>query len=149
MKRFLIAGATAAAVALGAFSPALAQQTAEDYQKMRSDAYKAAGGDMKALAAAMKSRKIDAKDFSARANSVADNLAKATSGYAPGMAAADTSAAMKTIWQEQEKFQGYATAAVNAAKALAAATTLPARGAALSALGDTCKACHDVYRSSK
>lgn len=147
MKQILLAAATAGALAFTALGPAVAADSAADLAKMRSEHFKAASADMKAIGEALKAKKVDVADVQARAANIASNLGKATSGYKEGMAEADKSDAKKSVWAEPEKFKALADASIAAANELATFETHAKIGKGLEALGKTCKACHEVYRN--
>ena len=117
----------------------------------RQAAMKNVGKAMGALAAiAKKEAPFDAAVVNASATSLADNVKTAKGHFPAGSATGDKETWAKAeIWQNKADFDAKADKSVAAAMALAAVTAEADFGAALGALGSTCKACHSDYRRPK
>jgi cytochrome c556 len=119
----------------------------EDRQANMKNVDKAIG----ALAAiAKKEAPFDAAVVNTNATSLADNVKQAKAHFPDGSATGDKETWAKAeIWQNKTDFDGKADKAVEAAMQMASVTAEADFGAALGALGATCKACHTDYRRPK
>ena len=117
----------------------------------RQAAMKNVGKAMGALAAiAKKEAPFDAAVVKTNASSLADNVKQAKGHFPEGSATGDKETWAKAeIWQNKADFEAKADKAVAAAMAMAAVTAEADFGAAMGALGSTCKACHTDYRRPK
>ena len=109
------------------------------------------GKAMGALAAiAKKEAPFDAGVVNTNATSLGDNVKQAKAHFPDGSATGDTETWAKSeIWQNKADFDAKADKAVEAAMQMASVTEEADFGAALGALGGTCKACHEDYRRPK
>lgn len=117
----------------------------------RQAAMKNVGKAMGALAAiAKKEAPFDAGVVNSNATALADNVKTAKGHFPDGSATGDKETwAKAAIWQNKADFDAKADKSVEAAMAMAAVTAEGNFGAALGALGNTCKACHTDYRRPK
>lgn len=109
------------------------------------------GKAMGALAAiAKKEAPFDAGVVNTNATSLGDNVKQAKAHFPDGSATGDKETWAKSeIWQNKADFDAKADKAVEAAMQMASVTAEANFGAALGALGATCKACHTDYRRPK
>ena len=134
------ASLAAAAMAFGA----AAAQGDVDY---RQNAMKAVGGHMGAIADIVRGKVPHAAHLQSHANAMADLAAIAPALFPQGSEGGD---ALSAIWTDSEDFQAKLTAfreAADALKAAAGSGEMPAIGAGVRRLGQSCKSCHDSYRA--
>lgn len=117
----------------------------------RQAAMKNVGKAMGALAAiAKKEAPFDAAVVNANATALAENVKVAKLHFPEGSETGDRETwARPEIWQNKADFDAKADKAVDAAMAMASVTSEADFGAALGAIGGTCKACHTDYRRPK
>lgn len=117
----------------------------------RQAAMKNVGKAMGALAAiAKKEAPFDAAVVKTNATALADNVKTAKGHFPEGSATGDKETWAKAeIWQNKADFDAKADKSVAAAMTMVAVTAEADFGAALGALGSTCKACHSDYRRPK
>lgn len=150
MKAFACIAAAAALVSLSA--PATAQfAKPEDAIKYRQSALTVMGTHFGRIGA-MANGKIpfDAKVAADNADTVAFMAKLPWAGFAKGTETGGNTKAKPEIWTEQAKFKEYSEKMVaETLKLDAAAKTgnLDALKASFSATADTCKTCHDAFRS--
>lgn len=136
--------------ACGGFSMSAGAQFAktEDAIKYRQSAMFIQGQHVARLSAMATGRvPYDATAAVANAEVVAEISKLPWAGFGPGT---EGGKAKPEIWQEQAKFKELSeTLMANTEKLLAAAKAgnLDALKAAMGALGETCKSCHDTFRS--
>ncbi|WP_439112642.1 c-type cytochrome [Hydrogenophaga sp.] len=139
-----------AAVALAASVPAMAQfQKPEDAVKYRKAAFTVMGAHVARIGAMANGRvPFDAAAVAENA-ALMETMSKLPwAGFGPGTDKGDTRAKAE-IWTEQAKFTaGAEKMQAEVAKLNVAAKTgnLDAVKTAFGAVGQSCKACHDVYR---
>ena len=139
-----------AAVALAASVPAMAQfQKPEDAVKYRKAAFTVMGAHVARIGAMANGRvPFDAAAVAENAALVETMSKLPCAGFGPGTDKGDTRAKAE-IWTEQAKFTaGAEKMQAEVAKLNVAAKTgnLDAVKTAFGAVGQSCKACHDVYR---
>lgn len=110
--------------------------------------------DMKAIGAGMKDGagllgSFDAAKAKAAMGGLADAAKKASSLFPAGSGADPKTAADPKIWENNADFQKRLVELQTLATTAANATTLDAYKPAFTAVGATCKSCHDVYRKKK
>ncbi len=112
---------------------------------------KAVGKAMGALAAiAKKEAPFDAAVVNTNATTLANNVKESKAHFPEGSETGDKETWAKAeIWQNKADFEAKADKSVEAAMQMAAVTEEANFGAALGALGATCKACHQDYRRPK
>ena len=112
---------------------------------------KAVGKAMGALAAiAKKEAPCDAPVVNTNATTLANNVKESKAHFPEGSETGDKETWAKSeIWQNKADFEAKADKSVEAAMQMAAVTEEANFGAALGALGATCKACHQDYRRPK
>ena len=119
----------------------------EDRQASMKNVGKAIGALAKI---AKKEAPFDAAVVNTNATTMADNLKTAKGQFPDGSATgAKETWAKAEIWQNKADFDAKMDKSVEAAMAMAAVTAEADFGAALGALGNTCKACHQDYRRPK
>jgi cytochrome c556 len=113
-------------------------------------------GDMKAIGQAMKDgggltapATFDAAKAKAAMGVVADTAKKASALFPAGSGADPKTAADPKIWENNADFLKRLTELQTLATTASNATTVDAYKPAFSAVGATCKSCHDVYRKKK
>lgn len=139
-----------AAVALAASVPAMAQfQKPEDAVKYRKAAFTVMGAHVARIGAMANGRvPFDAAAVAENAALVETMSKLPWAGFGPGTDKGDTRAKAE-IWTEQAKFTaGAEKMQAEVVKLNVAAKTgnLDAVKTAFGAVGQSCKACHDVYR---
>lgn len=109
------------------------------------------GKAMGALAAiAKKEAPFDAAVVNTNATALADNVKESKAHFPDGSETGDKETWAKAeIWQNKADFEAKSDKSVEAAMKMAAVTDEADFGAALGALGATCKACHQDYRRPK
>ncbi len=132
--------------ALGITSAAFASPIEDRQANM-----KAVGKAMGALAAiAKKEAPFDAAVVNTNATTLANNVKESKAHFPEGSETGDKETWAKAeIWQNKADFEAKADKSVEAAMQMAAVTEEANFGAALGALGATCKACHQDYRRPK
>lgn len=150
MSRFRTVAWTVAAglgLALGIASAAASAGTPVE---ARQAAMKEIGLSMKGAGAYMAP---DAAYDAAKVKALMDTMAadaKKLKGLFPANSAADPkNAADPKVWQNRADFDKRLAALGTAAKAAAKAKDIDTFKPAFKAVGETCKACHDVYRMKK
>jgi len=132
----LVLGASLAVVAADAFQDRhMAMESVNDAAKPLFDMAK-------------KAVPFDAAVVKANATTIADNLKNAATLFPAGSGGGD-SRAKPEIWTDAAGFEKGMKDAHAAAVALQAVKDEAAFGPALSALGGSCKSCHDKYRLPK
>jgi cytochrome c556 len=145
---FIAAAATLFAVA----APASAQfAKAEDAVKYRQSAFFVMGQHFSRLGA-MANGKVpfDAKVAADNAELVATMAKLPWAAFGPGTDMDGNTKAKPAIWTEQAKFKQHSEKLVEESTKLAAATktgNLASLKTAFAATADTCKVCHDAFRS--
>ncbi len=150
MKTHVLVAAMATAVLLS--TPAMAQfQKAEDAIKYRKAALTVMGNHFTRIGAMANGRVPFDAAVAASSADVVETLSKLPwEGFGPGTDKGDTRAKPE-IWTEKAKFEEAAkTMQSEVAKLSAAAKTgsLDAVKAAFGGAAQSCKACHDAYRSN-
>lgn len=116
----------------------------------RKATYKAVGGHMSAAVAIIKGEVPFKEDLAGHAEALADLAKMALHVFPEGSGDGDTRV-LSAVWEKPDEFkkvqEGFVTAA--AAFSVAAQEDPRAAAAALSALGQSCKACHDNFRSKQ
>ncbi|MGB7204112.1 MAG: cytochrome c [Anderseniella sp.] len=149
MSRFKLAAGT---LIIGlATATALTTAALADPITDRQAAMKNVGKAMGALAAiAKKEAPFDAAVVAENATAIANNVKAAKDLYPDGSDTGEKETWAKAeIWANKDDFAAKHDKSVEAAMAMAAVTEEANFGAALGALGGTCKACHETYRRPK
>lgn len=116
--------------------------------KYRKAVMKAIGGHMGAISGILKGAG-DAADLKAHTDAMAAMAHVSRTIYPEGSDFGDTKA-LDAIWDKPAEFKTAVDNFVMAADALKATNGDPAKvGAALGALGKSCKGCHEGFRESK
>ena len=150
MKTFACIAAAATLMALAA--PASAQfAKPEDAIKYRQGAFTVMGAHFSRIGAMVNGKvPYDAKAAADNAAVVAEMAKLPWAGFGPGTDKGGNTKAKPEIWTEQVKFKegGDKLMAESAKLATAAkAGNLDALKTAFAATADTCKSCHDAFRS--
>jgi len=145
-RMFIALAAVAAVVSIAG-----ATATGTTAIKERHEAMEDIGQAMKALAAiAKKEAPFDAGVVKASAETIANLLEKAADLFPDGSDKGDVETWAKAeIWTDRENFNKDLQSAHAAAVEMQSVTDEAAFGAALGALGNGCKTCHDKYRRPK
>ena len=145
-RMFIALAAVAAVVSIAG-----ATATGTTAIKERHEAMEDIGQAMKALAAiAKKEAPFDAEVVKASAETIANLLEKAADLFPDGSDKGDVETWAKAeIWTDRENFNKDLQSAHAAAVEMQSVTDEAAFGAALGALGNGCKTCHDKYRRPK
>ena len=147
-----IKGLIPAALAIGVASAALAHTGATGIVKERMDTMSEIAKNMKALAAMVKSDKVDADAAREIGSRVAEHANLFPSQFPEG-SLSELSEARAEIWADFDDFEAkseaLATAAVNLAETDPDDLDRSALRQALKAMGQTCKSCHESYRVKK
>jgi cytochrome c556 len=118
--------------------------------EQRQAAMKHVGQEMKAAGAyTSASTPFDAAKVKALMDGVAGDAAKLRGLYPAGSDADPKSAADPKIWQNKADFDKRLGELARLAGAAGATTSTDAYKPAFSAVGATCKSCHDIYRKKK
>lgn len=145
IKMFVTTITLAAAVALPVSTASAAE--AEDLIKYRKNVMKIIGGHTGSLFAIAGSKAGDASHMEAHVNGLAGASMMVKDIFPPESADGDTRATAE-VWSDAE---GFAAAVTELEEAAAGVQDAYANngdmGAALKALGGSCKGCHDDYRS--
>lgn len=145
------AGALALTLGLATVS-AVAHQGATGIVKERMDTMSEIARNMKALAAMVKSDKVDADAAREIGSRVAEHANLFPSQFPEG-SLSELSEARAEIWVDFDDFEAkseaLATAAVNLAETDPDDIDRSALRQALKAMGQTCKSCHESYRVKK
>ena len=115
----------------------------------RQDAMKSIGQSMKDGAALNAPTTFDAAKAKATMGAVAAAAKKLPSLYPPGSGADPKTAADPKIWEDTADFNKRLAELATLATTASNATTVEAYKPAFTAVGATCKSCHDVYRKKK
>lgn len=113
----------------------------------REATMKSLNKEVKALSTSVKSGKFDAAKNKASADAIVAGLDHAKTLFPPGSEKAAKGTA-PTIWTDRAGFDNLLTKAQEAGKGIAAATDIASLKVAVAAQGDTCKACHEKYRTA-
>jgi cytochrome c556 len=138
-------------VLMGLFAAALAVSAAADDNavKYRQNTMDAIGGHMKALVAIAKGE-VDHKDaIPVHVSSLAALARIAPELFGPDSKTGADTEALPKIWEDPEAFQERLTAFASAAEdlnAIVETNEMAKFGAALGALGKSCKNCHDTFK---
>ena len=133
----------AAAALASAQSPA-----ATEAFNARHAAMEQVGDAMKALGAiAKKQAPFDAAVVKKNATTIDESLGTASKNFTPGSDKVEKTRAKAEIWTDRADFDRLLGEARSAAAALAKVSDEAAYRPALGALGQSCKACHDMYRA--
>jgi len=145
-RMFIALAAVAAVVSIAG-----ATATGTTAIKERHEAMEDIGQAMKALAAiAKKEAPFDAGVVKASAETIANLLEKAADLFPDGSDKGDVETWAKAeIWTDRENFNKDLQSAHAAAVEMQSVTDEAAFGAALGAVGNGCKTCHDKYRRPK
>jgi cytochrome c556 len=138
---------TLAVLSLAIGAAALAAAQAVDHLQARHDAMEQVGDAMKALGGMARGQApFDAAVVKKSATTIAEKLAEAEKHFPPGSDTGKTRAKAE-IWSNRADFDRIMGESRKAATVLAAVTDEAAYKPALGALGQNCKACHDMYRA--
>lgn len=146
MKNGVLAS-LAFAMALGCAVPVVLAGPIEDRQKLM----KANGDTMKLLGGmAQGEAPFDAAVVKQEAEAMAARFERAKSLFPPGSEQGPPETYAKPeVWSDPEGYIASMNDAVKASQALAAVTEHAQMGAAVAAVGKTCKSCHDKFRRPK
>ena len=132
-----------------AMAPMAVQADEEDIIKYRQAEMKAMKAHMKSLGFIVKGKVPFADEAQGHADAMADLLANMTAMFPEGSDfGADTTAAA-AIWEDPETFAARAEDAAKAGQTLAQAAAsgdMAKLGAAMGAVGKSCKGCHKAFR---
>lgn len=149
MRKFLMAIAATAVVALAPMAVSLAQDASTAAYEKRSKTMKSIGESMGALGKVAKGEAPYSPDAVKAAENVSA-LAKDIAGLFPAGSAVGESRAKPNIWTSWPDFQAKAKAMTDPADKLVVAAKTGNKdeiGKALGVAGGACKACHDDYRA--
>lgn len=142
-KRMLVLAATAACLAFGA---GLWAAPPADPVAARHEAMEEIGATMKTLGGMARGQTpYDAAVVAAKASAIKAHLEAAARLFPPG-SDRPPSEAKPEVWTDKAGFDKSMKDSATAAAALAASRDAASFKAALGALGQTCKSCHDRYR---
>jgi cytochrome c556 len=139
------------AVVAGVVAVSGAAATGTTAIKERQEAMEDIGKAMKALVPiAKKEAPFDAEVVKGSAETIANRLEKAEGLFPAGSDKGEVETwAKEEIWTDRENFNEDFRTAIAAAVAMESVTDEADFGAALGALGNACKTCHDTYRRPK
>ncbi|MBF0418132.1 MAG: cytochrome c [Magnetococcales bacterium] len=146
MKKFVLAMAVASVTTVSAFA-ALAEESNPAIVH-RHGIYKIMAGHMTAMKSILFLGFEAPADLAFHAQGILDAFGHMGNSYPPGSDKGETKAKPE-IWTQPDKLKQRATEAVDAAKALVAATAGTDKKATIAAfkgMGEKCKACHDDFR---
>jgi len=146
LRMLIVLAAVAAVVSIAG-----AAETATTAIKERHEAMENIGKAISALAAiAKKEAPFDAGVVKASAETIANSLEKAADLFPDGSDKGDVETWAKAeIWTDRENFNKDLQTSHAAAVEMQSVVDEAAFGAALGALGNSCKTCHDKYRRPK
>ena len=147
-QRRALALIAVAGLTVGA-TPIASTEAAEDPVKARHDTMEGVKDAMMGIAAmAKKEKPFDAAVVAKNAGAMADGLAAAAKLFPEGSEKGEIpSRAKPEVWSQRAGFDEAMKNAHAAALALAAVKDEAALMPALGAVGGTCKACHETYRT--
>ena len=149
MKRASTVLWAAAGGAVLALSLGFAAVSAGNPMEERQATMKAVGQSMKEAAGINSPTTFDAAKAKALMDGVAANAKKLKGLYPVGSGADPKSAADPKIWENKADFDKRLTEMGSLAAAAGKTTSTDTFKPAFSALGATCKSCHDIYRKKK
>jgi len=147
--RLAVAAATVAVLAAGAASVAASSPEGTEAIKARHETMESIGDAMGSLAAiAKKQAPFEAGVVEEKGGAIADGLKKAAALFPEGSEKGDAETRAKPeIWADFADFELKMKKARANAEALKSVTEEAAFAPALGKLGNSCKSCHEAYRS--
>ncbi|MEZ5742729.1 MAG: cytochrome c [Sphingomonadaceae bacterium] len=145
------AGAETEAAATDAPETALTDEQIKEVLHERHELYEEMGDDFKAIRVQLEGGSPDMAAIAASAKAMSAKGVQIKDMFPAGTALEDghKTEALKTIWEQPEKFEEARLALITKADALAAAAESgdgAAVGNAVKELGGSCKGCHDTFR---